>query len=114
MRVFNQTRGTELGGQIDVADTSEKRRQGLLKHTGLAVGEGLWIAPTESVHSFGMKFTIDVVYLNKKRQVVKLRPHMGPRRISFCLKAYSVLELPAGQIAATGTTVGDQLAFEGR
>lgn len=112
MRVRNLTRSTELGDRITVAETSQARRTGLLKHTGLEQGEGLWIVPSEGVHCFGMKFDIDVLFLSKKRQVLKLRPRMGRRAISFCLRAHSVLELPAGAIAATATQVGDQLQLE--
>jgi uncharacterized membrane protein (UPF0127 family) len=97
---------------VVVADTSAKRRTGLLKHDSLPAGEGLWIVPCEGVHSWGMKFAIDVVYLNKKRQVVKIRKDMGKRGISFCLWAHSVLELPAGTVDRTGTEKGDQLEFE--
>jgi len=112
IRVRNLTRNTVLAEHADVADTSAKRRTGLLKHTGLAAGEGLWIAPCEGVHSFFMKFTIDVLYLDSKLKVRKLRPHMAPWRISVCLPADSVLELPAGAIAATRTERGDQLEIE--
>ena len=112
MIVRNLTRGTELGDRIAVADTSQTRRTGLLKHTSLDPGEGLWIVPSEGVHCFGMKFAIDVLFLSKKREVLKVRPQMGRRAISFCLRAHSVLELPAGAIAATGTSVGDQLELE--
>ena len=83
-----------------------------MKHTRLEPGEGLWISPCESVHSFGMKFTIDVVYLDKKKRVKKVRKAMVPRRISACLTAHSVLELPEGTIEATRTEPGDQLEFE--
>ncbi len=112
MRVRNLTRGTELGERITVAETSQARRIGLLKHTGLGTGEGLWIVPSEGVHCFGMKFDIDVLFLSKKRQVLKVRPRMGRRAISLCLRAHSVLELPAGAIEATATQVGDQLELE--
>ena len=112
LRVTNPARGAVLCDRADLATTSATRRQGLLKHTGLASGEGLWIAPCEGVHTFFMKFTIDVVYLSKKKQVLKLRPNMVKRRVSLCLRAYSTLELPAGKIAETGTQVGDQLEFE--
>lgn len=112
LRVTNATRGTQLADRADIADTSAKRRTGLLKHTGLAPGEGLWIVPSEGVHTFGMKFTIDVAFLNKKRQIVKIRPNMGKGRMSVNLFAHSVLELPAGTLLATGTEKGDQLEFE--
>lgn len=101
-----------LAERADIADTSAKRRTGLLKHTGLAPGEGLWIAPCEGVHTFAMKFTIDVVFLNRKRKILKIRPNMVRRRIALCLRAHSVLELPAGTLEQTGTERGDQLEFE--
>jgi uncharacterized membrane protein (UPF0127 family) len=110
--VRNATRGVPLGDAIDVADTSAKRRTGLLKHTHLAAGEGLWIAPCEAIHTFGMKFPIDVVFLSRKRKVLKIRKEMGRRRIAVCLWAHSVLELPAGTLEQTGTVPGDQLEFE--
>jgi len=112
IRIENQTRGTRLAEHADVANTSEKRREGLLKRTGLNPGEGLWIVPCEAVHCFFMKFTIDVLFLNKAKCVVKLSPDLKPWRLAACLTAHSVLELPAGTIAATGTKKGDQLVFE--
>jgi len=95
-----------------VADTSQKRRTGLLKHTCLPAGEGLFISPCEAIHTFGMNFPIDVLFLDKKRKVLKVRPAMVRRRISVCLVADGVLELPAGMAASTGTVRGDQLEFE--
>lgn len=95
-----------------MANTSETRRTGLLHHESLPRGEGLWIAPCEAVHSFWMKFSIDVLYLNKKKQVVKIRDNMVPWRLSACFRAHSVLELPAGMAAETQTAPGDQLKFE--
>jgi uncharacterized membrane protein (UPF0127 family) len=101
-----------VGDAVEVADTSKKRRTGLLKHNGLASGQGLWIVPCEAVHTWGMNFPIDVVFLNRKRKIVKLRKDMGKRRIAVCLWAHSVLELPAGTLDKTGTQAGDQLEFE--
>jgi uncharacterized membrane protein (UPF0127 family) len=95
-----------------VADSSETRRTGLLKHTSLPDGEGLWIVPCEGVHCFFMKFSIDVLYLNKDKSVRKIRHAMKPWRISLCLRAHSVLELPAGTAKRTNTQPGDQLIFE--
>jgi hypothetical protein len=112
LRVANQTKGQVLADRADIADTSAKRRTGLLKHKGLEPGEGLWIAPCEGVHTFGMKFPIDVLFLSKKKQVLKARPDMVKGRIAFSLRAYSVLELPAGTLKQTGTVAGDQLEFE--
>lgn len=112
MIVRNLTRSAVLADQASEATTSAQRRQGLLKHERLAPGEGLWIAPCEAVHTFGMKFAIDVVYLSRRKKVLKVRRDMGLWRFSACLRAYSVLELPAGTAQATNTQVGDELAFE--
>lgn len=101
-----------LADCADLADTSAKRRTGLLKHSELKQGEGLWIVPCESVHSFFMKFTIDVLYLDRARKVRGMRSRMKPWRVSACLPAHSVLELPAGTIEQTGTKKGDQLEVE--
>ncbi len=110
--IRNQTRQTVLADAAELADTSEKRRRGLLKHTSLAPGEGLWIAPCESVHTFFMKFPIDLVYLDKKLKVKKVRHAVPAWRLSACLSAHSVLELPAGAAALAKTQVGDVLETE--
>jgi len=97
---------------VDVADTSAKRRTGLLKHERLDPGRGLWNTPCESVHTFFMKFPIDLVYLDKRRKVKKIRNRVPAWRLSACLTAHSILELPAGTIETTGTQVGDELIFD--
>ena len=71
--IRNQTRGTVLGEAVELADTSAKRRTGLLKHQRLEPGQGLWIVPCESVHTFFMKFPIDLVYVDKRHKVRKVR-----------------------------------------
>jgi uncharacterized protein len=110
--VRNQTRNTVLGDAVDVADTSDKRRVGLLKHERLEPGTGLWILPCESVHTFFMKFPIDLVYLDRKKKVRKVRSAVPAWRLSACLTAHSILELPAGGIEKTGTQAGDELSIE--
>jgi len=110
--VRNQTRNSVLADAAEVADTSAKRRTGLLKCDGLAAGQGLWIIPCESVHTFFMKFPIDLVYLDKRRKVKKIRNAVPAWRLSACLTAHSVLELPAGTLERTQTEPGDQLLIE--
>ena len=110
--VRNHTRNTVVADSADVADTSAKRRTGLLKHERLNAGEGLWIVPCESVHTFFMKFPIDLVYLDRKHKVKKVRHAVGPWKLSACLTAHSVLELPAGAVEKSGTLVGDEFEME--
>jgi uncharacterized protein len=111
LRISNLTRQTELAYCVDVADHGAKRRKGLLGRAMLAAGEGLWIVPCESVHTFGMQFPIDLVYLDCDKRVKKVRNGVPPWRISACLSAHSVLELPSGSICRTGTKPGDMLEF---
>jgi uncharacterized protein len=101
-----------LADRAAIANTSATRRTGLLKHTNLEPGDGLWIVPSEGVHTFGMKFAIDVLFLDRKRRVKKMRPNMDRGKIAFAFTAHSTLELPAGTIEATGPQAGDQLDLE--
>jgi len=112
LRVHNRSRETTLADRALIADTSTTRKTGLLKHERLEHGEGLWIAPCEGVHTVGMKFAIDVLFLDKKRKVLKVRAAMPRWRMAACLRAHSVLELPSGTAEATKTSAGDQLEFE--
>jgi len=114
MLVRNETRNRVLAETAEVADTSAKRQKGLLGRDSLPIGCGLWIVPCEGVHTCGMRFPIDVLYLDRKKRVRKLRRAMRPWRLSMCLLAHSVLELPAGVIEQTGTQPGDQLDFVSR
>lgn len=110
--MWNRTRETLLADRAGAPATSRERRTGLLRHTSLAPGEGLWIAPCEAIHTVGMKFAIDVLFLNKKRKVLKIKKNMQRWRMAACLRAHSVLELPAGMADRTNTSIGDQLEIE--
>ena len=109
LRVSNLTRGTVLATCLEIADSGSKRNKGLLGRKGLAAGEGLWIIPCESVHTFFMQFPIDLVYLDRKNRIKKVRNAVGPWRLSACLSAHSIMELPAGTIQNTQTQTGDVL-----
>jgi len=109
MTVSNLTRGTVLATCLEVADTGQKRNKGLLGRKGLEPGGGLWIVPCESVHTFFMQFPIDLVYLDRKNKVKKVRHSVAPWRLSACLSAHSILELPAGAIQSSQTQRGDTL-----
>jgi uncharacterized membrane protein (UPF0127 family) len=98
-----------IADAAQVANTSATRRKGLLGRKSFEAGEGLWISPCESIHTCFMKFPIDVIYLDRKRKVRKVRASIVPWRLSICLLACSVLELPAGTIDRTQTKPGDQL-----
>jgi uncharacterized protein len=110
--VYNKTRETFVATETTVADDYFRRLIGLLGKTKrwAKLGRGLWIIPSRGVHTIGMLFPIDIIFLNKNREVVHVEEHLRPFRISrVSLKASSVLELPAHTIYLSGTKVGDQL-----
>jgi uncharacterized protein len=107
--VRNRTRGATLGSDVRLADTPRARRTGLLKQDKLNPGEGLWIYPTQAIHTFGMRFPIDVVFLDRQMCVRRIYHRLAPFRLtSLVWSAQSVLELPPGSLARTQTAVGDE------
>lgn len=111
LRIVNLTRQTDLATAAEVAGHSAARNKGLLGRTGLPEGGGLWIVPCESVHTFFMRFPIDLVYIDRKKIVKKVRSNVGPWKLSACLSAHSIIELPAGTVSRTQTAPGDKLEF---
>jgi len=111
--VRNLTRARIIVSAGAVARTFWQRSRGLLGHPGLQPGQGLYIAPCQWIHSLGMRFAIDVLYLDRAGRVVALEVAMQPGRIGWPVwRAHGVLELPSGTIAQTGTQVGDVLSIE--
>ena len=110
--VHNRTRGAMVAADVRLADTPRSRRIGLLRRASLRPGEGLWIYPTQAIHTFGMKFPIDVAFLDRRRRIKRVYHGLLPSRLtSLVWGAQSVLELAAGSLARTGTRVGDELQF---
>lgn len=110
IQVYNSTKNSCLGEQIELADTSLRRMVGLLGRRSLALGCGLFIVPSQAIHTVGMAFPIDVVFVDKKYSVIGVRPAVRPFWLTKIFwKALGVLELPAGTIQSTRTEVGDQL-----
>ena len=113
-KAFNQTRQTYLSTDLTFADTHWTRFRGLL---GLAAddfgnGSGLWITPCRGVHTLGMAFAIDVIYLDHTLKVVDVQSAVRPWRFTpIRLRAASVLELPCHTAAATKTEVGDTIVI---
>ncbi|MCP4867520.1 MAG: DUF192 domain-containing protein [Proteobacteria bacterium] len=112
--IRNVTRDTTIAEAEVWARTVAERTKGLLDHDSLAAGEALVIAPCTSIHMVGMKFPIDVLFVNKHRRVIRaiegIKPGLSFTRIYFTAK--QCIELPVGAIASSGTQVGDELSFE--
>jgi uncharacterized membrane protein (UPF0127 family) len=110
--VYNKTRETFVATDAVLANSYWGRLVGLLFKTRkwTRLGAGLWIVPSRGVHTIGMLFPIDLIFLGKNKEVVHVEEHVRPFRISrVSLKAASVLELPPHTIYRTGTRVGDCL-----
>ena len=114
MRVVNRTREIVLGEKVRTAGTFLSRLVGLLGTPAIAEGEGLWIVPCRSVHTLGMRYPIDVAFLDARGVVVGILEGFPPNRVGRVFPdAGGALELRAGVLAATGTAPGDRLEFEG-
>ncbi|MCX6614742.1 MAG: DUF192 domain-containing protein [Acidobacteria bacterium] len=101
-----------MAENVELADTPRARRVGLLKHAELRPDEGMWIYPSQAIHTFWMRFPIDVVFLDRRRRVKRVYQRLPPFRLTrFVWGAASVLELAPGTVARSRIEVGDELSF---
>ncbi len=110
---FNISRQSFINLGVSVADTPLARLRCLLGRFNLPSDEAVWLVPSRGIHTFGLRFHIDVIYLDSQCQVLHVIEHLGPLRIApLRLGCASVLELPAGSIYKSGTQVGDRLLIQ--
>ena len=101
-----------MADKVRLADTPRARRVGLLEVAALEPGEGLWIRPSQAIHTFWMRFPIDVLFLDRRLRVKRVYHRLPPFRLTRLVwGARSVLELAPGVLANTRTEVGDELQF---
>lgn len=109
MTAYNLTKDAVLATDVEKADDFFSRGVGLLGRSGLESGRALWLVPGKSIHTWFMRFAIDVLFLDKSLAVVKVIEEMGPWRVSpWVGDAHSVLELKAGSLRGA-VSVGDRL-----
>jgi len=109
----NASLDTVIADRVGVAATRGARAVGLLTRSGLEPGEGLWIVPSRGVHTWGMRFTIDVVALDQAGTVIDCVSNLRPWRMRLPRKGTAgVLELPAGTLAASRTGMGHTIVLE--
>jgi len=114
LRVFNLTRQVPLAYKVRLADTFWSRLVGLLNRKNLSPGEGLLINPCRGVHTWFMRFPIDVVFLDRDLRVVGVVENLTPYRCSpFFNNAVMTLELPVLTVKGTDTRLGDCLEIRG-
>ena len=108
MQILNETRGTVLGRKVILADSPWARLRGFLLRPPPRAGEGILLTPCNAIHMWGMRFPLDVIYLDASGRVLRalqsLPPWATPGRVS---NGRYVLEVPVGTIEATGTAAGD-------
>jgi len=116
VRLTNATRSVVLSDNCGVADNFVTRVRGLLGRTSLREGEGLFITPCPSIHMFGMKFALDVIFVTPENVVTDWVENILPGKVyvakAHCGKPQSAIELPVGTIPRSGTQYGDQLVCE--
>lgn len=109
MQIINVTKNVVIADKAEIADSFLKRTVGLLGRSRLPKGEALLLKNASSIHTFFMRFPIDVLFINRKNVVVKIFSDMRPFRLSSIHLFCDAIELPAGTIQATSTQEGDIL-----
>ncbi|HNW26677.1 MAG TPA: DUF192 domain-containing protein [Candidatus Gastranaerophilaceae bacterium] len=113
MKVYNSSNNTVIAERAEVAKSFFSRTVGLILKKTLKEGEGLVIKPCFSIHTFFMKFAIDVLFVNKKNEIVALYENVKPWRIlPVHFNSYYVVELPSGTISSTNISKGDSIKFD--
>ena len=109
--IVNARNGRIVADRLTTAFDSTTRRKGLLQQDSMAEGSALIIAPSNAIHTFFMRFAINVAFVTKDGRVLKTRPAMPAWRIAASLRAFAVVELPAGALGRSGIEPGDQLVI---
>ncbi len=112
MQLKNKTKDIMIGDHISLANTFGKRLKGLLGTDLLPFGHGLLITPCSSVHTFGMSYPIDVLFIDKNGKILKIVENMSSGKMSMALSSRYVLELPAGTAQQTACSIGDELEWQ--
>lgn len=112
MWIENCTQGTMIAHHVLVADCFWKRLKGLLGTKSLALGHGLIITPCSSVHTFGMAYPIDILFVSQDHQIIKIIHGMTPGRVIMQLRSSYVVELPVGTAKQAMCLVGDHIKLK--
>ncbi len=109
MRLFNETRGVVIAERLRSADTFWKRLRGLLGTRELPAGNALLLRPCNGVHMFGMRYSLDLLFVDERDVVVETVESLAPGRIKSCRRAAYVVELPCGTLENSKTLIGDRI-----
>lgn len=110
--VINESKTGTLLVEAEVADTFFRRLKGLLGRRELPAGRGMLLKPANSIHTFGMKFAIDVIFVDREGRILKIIEQLPPGKISPPVTgAHCVIETAGGQLSTTAPALGDRLVF---
>lgn len=112
LRLVNERTGAVLATRLEAAFTSAARRRGLLGRHGLTTGGAVVIAPCFAVHTWFMKFPIDIVFASRDGRVARVRSRVRPWRVSVAWTAFATIELGAGVADEAGVRRGDRLIIQ--
>lgn len=113
-RARDAASGMVVADRLSAAHTHWRRLKGLLGTRALEPGQGLWLKPCRQVHTFGMRYALDLVFLDENGRIVQTLAGLGANKISPSISgAASVLELPAGALQKTGLTPGARIEIDG-
>jgi uncharacterized membrane protein (UPF0127 family) len=108
--VYNQTRECFISLGVTPADTTLARLKGLIGRIRLKFDDGVWVVPSRGIHTLGVLFPLDLMYLDSSNRVIHVIEHFPPFRVApLRAQAASVLELPTHTIYSSQTQAGDQL-----
>ena len=113
LALINRSSGAVVATHLLPALDSATRRTGLLQHTSLPVGTAMIIAPSNAIHTWFMRFDIDVIFAARDGRVLKVRHAMRPWRMAAALRGFAVVELAAGTLARLAVSPGDVLVLAG-
>ncbi|MCP3668885.1 MAG: DUF192 domain-containing protein [Gammaproteobacteria bacterium] len=97
---------------VNKTESITERTKGLLGKQELLENDGIWITPCNSIHTLGMKYALDIIYINRKGVIKKTVSQMRPRRVSLCLGAHGTIELKSGTIDRIGIKIGDRVEWQ--
>jgi hypothetical protein len=109
--LINERTRAVIARDVEIADTRETRRRGLLGRNGMAPHSALMISPCFAVHTAFMRFAIDVAFVNKNGDVVRMVREMGPWRMAVAWRGRRVIEMPAGELERGDVRLGDRLSL---
>jgi uncharacterized membrane protein (UPF0127 family) len=110
-RLLNARTGRVVATHVVPAFDSRSRRRGLLGYDAMPEGEALVIAPCEAVHTGLMRFPVDLAFITRAGEVLSVRHALRPWRVAASWRAFAVVELAAGALAASDTAPGDALVL---